>query len=532
MEKHNPTTLGPSMELGDIYYTLFRHKWKIILCSVAGLGVAGLFYRLQPPPYLSEAKLFIRYVVKEGRSTNPGRDSEVRISPDERGENIINSEVEVLTSLDLAEQVARKIGPEKILAKIGGGKDAFEAAARVRLSLIVEVPPKSSVIRVAFQHPDPEIVQPVLREYVDSYLKKHVEIHRAVGIVGDFLTQETDQLRARLAQTEEELRKATNKAGVISLEDSKRANAAQIDRIRQQVFDAQAALAERISVFQDMTKRAPVATATSESGPPAVVPPEQVNAYQKIATRLEGLRKREQDSLVQFTEENPRVKEIRVLLAEAEEQKKRLETEFPALAQLHVATSATPNQAAGGFDPVAESAQITALQAKIKVLNSQLDEIRAEAARVDQLEISILELRRRKELEEANYRYYSASLEQSRINEALGEGRVSNISQIETPTPATKNWKKTYQILAGITAGGISCGLVWAFMIELFLDTSVRRSLISSEPSGSRYFSPFPKSARPGVPAGAGRFLPRRSRCLIPRALRQRRWTAPLPHLR
>jgi len=86
--------------------------------------------------------------------------------------------------MDLAKQVAATIGPERILGKAG-----VENAANPLLpswsatALTVEVPPNSSVIRIAFQHPDPAVVQPVLAAIVDAYLKKHVEIHEALGIV-------------------------------------------------------------------------------------------------------------------------------------------------------------------------------------------------------------------------------------------------------------------------------------------------------------------------------------------------------------
>ncbi len=57
-------------ELGDIYYyTLFRHKWKIPACSLAGFGAAvRLFFKLTPSSFESEARLFIRYVVNENKS--------------------------------------------------------------------------------------------------------------------------------------------------------------------------------------------------------------------------------------------------------------------------------------------------------------------------------------------------------------------------------------------------------------------------------------------------------------------------------
>ena len=110
------------LALDDIYFVLFRHKWKIILLSIAGCSIAAAVHFLKPPLYQSEAELYIRYV-QEGRSISPtGVDARVK-SPDERGDTIINSEAEIIQSLDLAKRVVTNVGAERILAKAGGGKD-------------------------------------------------------------------------------------------------------------------------------------------------------------------------------------------------------------------------------------------------------------------------------------------------------------------------------------------------------------------------------------------------------------------------
>ena len=465
------------MTLADIYYVLFRHKWKILLCTAAGVVAALVVYEFFPPPFQSEAKLFIRYVTEGKTQAAPGDDMRTK-SPDQGGETIINSEVQILTSLDLARQAAESIGPEKILAKAGGGKDLNVAAASVRRNLVVDVPPHSSVIRVIFQHPDPTVVRPVLIAVIDAYLKKHAEIHEAIGIVGDFLTQETDQLRSRLVQTEDELRKARNKAGVVSLEDSQKAYTGQIARIREEIFDAEAELAERSSTFQGIVQRPPSTPepATSKpAGAEPLIPAAQVDAYRNVSARIDSLQKREQELLTQFTEESTRVKDVRAQLADANSLKQRLDEEYPAFAHANVSALAAARAVSESVDPAAEEARLTALQIRIKVLNAQLDAIRSEAANVDQMEASILDLRRKKDLEEANYKYYAASLEKARIDEALGAGRVSNISQIQTPSPPFIDREKTYMPIGMVAAGGLLLGLAWAFLIEMYLDRSVRR---------------------------------------------------------
>src|SRR5207248_6616712 len=130
-----------SISLNDVYYVLFRHKWMILAFSAAGILVAVLLYLTTATRYSSEARLLVRYVT-ETRSMAPAeRNPDVK-SPDSRGETIINSELEILTSLDLAKEVAEKVGPTNILDK-GAVGDPASAAASVIASprnLMVEVP--------------------------------------------------------------------------------------------------------------------------------------------------------------------------------------------------------------------------------------------------------------------------------------------------------------------------------------------------------------------------------------------------------
>jgi uncharacterized protein involved in exopolysaccharide biosynthesis/Mrp family chromosome partitioning ATPase len=480
---------APSMTLGDVYYTLFRHKWKIILCSATGLAAALALYKFQPPPYQSEAKLFIRYVTEGKALSAPGDDAKT-ISP-QRGDTIISSELQILTSLDLAKQVAATIGPERILGKAGVENAATIASIVISKGMTVEVPPSSTVIRVAFKHRDPTVVQPVLAALVEAYLKKHVEIHEAVGIVGDFLTQETDQLRASLAQTEDELRKARSKAGILSLDDSMKAYSEQIAKIRQEILNSEAELAERSATYQEIAKHPPLALESTTSQPE--LPSAKADEYGNVCARIDLLQKKEQELLTQFTAESGRVKEIRGLLANAESSKRKLEAEYPLLIRRGALLPTAAGSLAGAIDLSAEAARIAALQSKIKVLNSQLDGIRAEAAKVDQLAPAFSDLRRKKDLQESNYKYYSASLEQARIDEALGAGRVSNISEIQTPSPPSRDWSKSSKMLGMTGASGILAGLAWAFFIEMYLDRSVRRPVDFERMLGLHLFLAIPE---------------------------------------
>jgi uncharacterized protein involved in exopolysaccharide biosynthesis/Mrp family chromosome partitioning ATPase len=432
---------------------------------------AFAFFRLNPTPYQSEAKLFVRYVLSD-KVIGPSANDNSAKSPDQRGETIMNSELEILTSVDLVRQVTDAVGAERILAKVGGGKDVGQAMGVVRSNLSAMVPPSSSVIHIAFKHPDPEVVQLVLREVVDRYLKLHVETHTANGMLGDFLTQETDQLRSRLTQTEEELRRATNKAGVISVTDAKKAYADQMTSIRRDLYTAEAELAQRASALEEISHRLPAGRASATEDAP--IPPEILNEYRSVSNQWELLQKMEQELLTQFTPESPRVAEIHAQFTAADERRTKLQSKYPRLAQLGTGDHGASSEAANA---AALSTQISALKARITVLTKQMNETQAEAQKVEQAEGTIVELQRKKELEEANYRYYAATLEQARINETLGNGRVSNIIQIQKPSPPASERAKTNKVMALIVGGGLALGLAWAFLIELYFDRSLKRAI-------------------------------------------------------
>jgi polysaccharide biosynthesis transport protein len=481
-------------DLSEVYYTLFRHKWKILFCIVAGVAGALVMYLQYKPMFQSEAKLFVRYVITEAKTARTSTLDDTTIkSPDMRGETIMIAEQQILNSMDLARKVAEAMGPEKILPKAAPVKDINAATIAIRDGLRAEVPRGSSVLNITFRHRDPSLVQPILREIVDQYLKMHVEVHRAAGLVGDFLSQETDQLRSRLTQTEDELRKANKTAGVVSIDDAKLSLIRQMSSLRELLFNLQAEYAERTSVLQELAKSRATQAASAAGGstaeqssptPVMETPATKVDEYRIALGRIESLRRREQDLLVQFTAENPRVVEVKDQLVAAEAARDQLTRDFPTLLQAgrSIPTTAVPMPISerplptNALDITLESARIQALQSKIKALNAQMEMLRNDAAALDQMEGTITELRRRKDLEEANYRRYAASLEQSRIDGALGAGKISNISQIQSPSPASMDAAKPFKQVGGVAGAGIAAGLAWAFAIEMLFDRSVRRA--------------------------------------------------------
>src|SRR5438046_814719 len=307
--QENQTAPHPAgLALADVYYVLLRRKWLIASFAVLGVVAAIVVSWLMPRVYQSEAQLYIRYVLESRSPSQVGPDDRRIRQTEETGESLINNELAILSSLDLAQQVADVIGPEKFLGHGRGGSNRYDAAVVIQRNLQAEARKRSNVIRVAFQHSDPGVVQLVLNRVIEFYFKKHAEIH-AVGAFDEFLTQETDQLRSRLVQTEEQLRLAKAKAGVISIEETKQGYTVQINRIRQELLDAEAQLAERKAAadrLAELLHTRPLG-ATNET---VVASSEKIAEYRRLNALLDNLRTKEQDLLLLYTPSNSMVKGV------------------------------------------------------------------------------------------------------------------------------------------------------------------------------------------------------------------------------
>jgi uncharacterized protein involved in exopolysaccharide biosynthesis/Mrp family chromosome partitioning ATPase len=483
-EKRQESQAG-GMSVGDLYFVLFRHKWKILGLSLAGiLGAVVLLTVVKPPQYQSDALISIRYVV-QGKSLNlPGDESSAR-PLDEQRNSIINTEIAALNSLDLARQVVQAMTPERILPAAGGqngssSNRADRAAFLVRNGLTVEPIPDSSVIRLTFQYPDPALVRPILSEIIDAYLMAHAQMHQGLGVSNEFLTNEVARLRTQLVQTDDELRKLKNANGVVSADETQKAYANQISQIRLDIFSAQVELAEHQAMLGELGGSLGPDQSPTNGSSGGMAPADLVDRYKNACALIASLEPKEQNYLtVQgFTTENVLVKQVQQQIEQNQIVKKGLEERYPTLAALNVPlpgpTSTQPGEAP--IDLRTESERVAALKVKIQTLNSQFSQVWTEATNFDKVRTSISELEQKRDVVTTNLKYFENNLEEARIDSALGEDKAANISIIQAPSPPVKGWSKQFKKKVAVVAvGGILGGLALAFFIEFFWDQSVKR---------------------------------------------------------
>ena len=112
----------------------------------------------------------------------------------------------------------------------------------------------SGIIFVFYQNPDPELATLVLNELVNRYFEKHLEVHRSAGAF-DFVTQQADQVRARLNQTDDALKALKAKAGIASSADSAASLNAEVIKIEDAFHSEETDLAEQRARVKQLEHR-------------------------------------------------------------------------------------------------------------------------------------------------------------------------------------------------------------------------------------------------------------------------------------
>jgi len=400
------------IHLSDILFAVFKRKWTIILCALLGIIAAAAFYFLYPPVYESDAKLLVRYVLERSavdsiESTNAAA---AAASSNYYTDRVIGAEIEILTSWDLAVQVAQVIGPKRLLppatdllTKVGhaiglkqpsAAATESEAASSIILNLKVISNKGSNIIFVSYKNHDPQMATLVLQELLSRYFVKHLEVHRSAGAF-DFVSQQTDQVRTRLNQTEDALKSLRDKTGIVSLEEGSKALTAEAAKTQEELNSAEAGLAEGKALVN-----------------------------QNVESKSKKWKSSQSEK-----------------------------------------------------SPLAEKARVAGLEAKVETLKSRLRDIQKRMKQLSELSPQMEDLERKRELDEANYKYFAASLEKARIDEALDPSKMPNISAVQRPSPPVPETITRIKITLGLAGGGIALGIALALLRGVVLNRTVGRPL-------------------------------------------------------
>lgn len=482
MQKSQTNTAKGGFGVQDVLFVLFKHKWKILLLSMMGFGAAAAVYVTQTPIYQSESKLLVQYVLERGSvdpyasQTSPGANPV---------DSVINTEIEILTSVDLAQEVAGRIGVAKLLPESGGNAALSDAAGKILSGLIVGAGQSANVLHVVYGNNDPKLSKEVLQQLVDCYFEKHLEIHRS-RTAFDEVAKQTEQVRQQLKETEEQLNKARSDAGILSLADATDALASQRARSNEDLMEARAEFAEQqasIEAFEKVmnAREEPAGGAAPVDAKPAKgendpLPPQVVTEYRAIMEVLALLQKRDLELRLKFKSGNRLLTLNQEQIDTNDARRRALIAKHPDLVAVAEVVQQDPRNPR--WNLIDEKARLAAASAKIGIFETHLREIGEQFKQQLAIGEAIEKLDRRKQMEDAEYRTLEAKLKNAKVDLTLDPSRMPNIRVIDPPTEPIKTYdEKMKKVILGLAGGGLAIGLGLAFVIELLFDRRVKRPI-------------------------------------------------------
>jgi uncharacterized protein involved in exopolysaccharide biosynthesis len=449
--------------LRDFLTVLFKHKYTILIIFVAVVITVTVGSFLLPPTYEAKSSLLIKFGREYIYRSEVGeRVSDSRPSIPLNQEEVINSEIQILTSRDLIEKVITTLEVENIYPDLVENPSKMmtplqAAVLQFEEELSVEGIKKSNVIEISFQHKDPRIAAQAVNLLVDFLKEKHLQVYSDPK--SSFLEQQLSAYEQRLKESQNQLEVFKQKYRVFSLEEQRTLLLKQrtdLDTVfktaQNQVRELQNKLSSVKNQMETVSKDVPLYTET-----------ERYKIVDDGKAQLLSLQLKEQELLHKYNEDTPLVinvrKEIKIVRNFIKEQEEDLKGK--------VRTGQNIVYQDLEREMMKTQAELSSQEAKRAALQGQIAQLDREIQSLDLRENELQNLKRELAANERNYKTYLEKVEEALISDDLNRLKMTNISVIQAATAPAKpiKPKKGLNILLGIILGALS-GLGLAFFSE------------------------------------------------------------------
>lgn len=428
--------------LRDLVAPIFRHKRAGMLVALAVFAMTAGVVLTRPKQYEAEMKILVkRERVEPVVSADPDVRSPARMDVTE---DQLNSEVELLKSRELLEQVAVAAGLHIDAPGSGVSRNTLaRAVQRLQSNLKISPIRRTTFIRVTYRAFDPAIAARVLTELARLYPEKHVALHRPPRAY-EFFTAQAEQFRAELDDAERRLKEFGRQQHVVSA-DVERQNTLQ------RLADFEAALEQAHGSIADATRRITELESEAASTPARqttqIRTSENRELIGQLKPRILDLEVKHADMLRKFAPSYPPALEVEHELNQARDALARAE-EAPFTEET---TDQNPTHQWLQSELARVKTERAAVLARAEALTNSVGIYRERARQLDEQAAIQQNLTRTMKAAEENYLLYRRKQEEARISDALDRTRIVNVAVAEAPTvPSTPaNIAPTWLLMLG-----------------------------------------------------------------------------------
>ncbi len=469
-----PVGIGlDDLSMRDMVAPFFRRKGVFFaVFAIIAIAGAGLSFLLGPSYTSRMAILVNRERVDPLVST--GATTQLITSDNPVTQEEINSEVELLRSRDVLEQVVLANGLEKphgfsMVDFLMPGQTREDhiarAVKRLAKALKIDAIKTSNVIQVTYSSPDPQLSYKVLKSLGDNYMTKHVSVHRPSGSF-EFFAGETDEYHNELQRAEDKMRAFVQQNAIADPDEQKTNLAAQIASTIGLLHTAEqtaAADQERIRDDEQQMRATPRRSTTLQAA-----------AYNDkliddLNTALLAAETKRTQLALKYDDKYPLVQEADQEIADD----KRAVAQAEAKRYVSETTDRDPTYELLREDVARSEADLSAQHAAVTATQNSVKKMQAEMVKLDGLSLSMQDLQREAKAAESNYLLYLAKREQERTSNALDITRISNVAIAvppAIPVLPTLSWPMVALI---IFAAAVLLGIGAAYFVD-YLDPTFK----------------------------------------------------------
>ncbi|MCA9194402.1 MAG: hypothetical protein KDB03_21680 [Planctomycetales bacterium] len=462
----------------DIVSAIFKYRWRAMFTAALVLAVSVAAILLFPKKYESEAKMFVRL----GRSSASLDTATIgqTISIQESRETEMNSIIDMLESRALAECIVNEIGQARILKKYAWAelqleatldkvaewipvkevdsdqdekpqltseeidelKEFEKAVKEVQGNLKIDSPKKSTTISLAFRGRTPDLAQDVVTSAIKNYQHMHIAAYQSQDSLNFFDEQFAEQERL-VSESENAMRETKNLNEIVTMEGQQQQLQSEITDVKKLQLQTKAELHAALARLNELENNLDILPRDLVSSRTMGI---AENATDAMRDRLYALEIEEKDLAAKFLPSDPRLVRVRTQLESA----RSIMNQQPKDREQNV-VAVNPVWQQIQNELLIAKAGVAALEAKISALDELESGLLQRLAKANDLEIQSDELKRRIEIARENHRSYARKLEESRINTALDQQALSNVSVVGSPTLQLKHVSPKQGLLGALS---------------------------------------------------------------------------------
>jgi len=448
--------ISPTMR--DLLAVLFRQR-RLALFSFMATFLAVLGYGMLAPSYQAHMNVLVR----RGRVdplVTPAPTPSPMFQRDEITDEELNSQVELLRDDEILRTVVQATAPagspwyERYL---GGSEEVRLARSVRRMARRLMVVPirKTNIIQVDYSSSDPAQAAAVLHSLAHAYLERQQRVRRPSGEY-EFFDQQVTQSRRGLLDAEFRLMDFSSDQGVVSAAQER-------DMALQKLSDAEAndrqtqvtivETRRRIRDLESKLKSLPERTLT------VIRNSDNPQLTEKMKSKLLELQLKRTELLTKFQPSYRLVQQIDQQIAE---------TRASILGEEHSplrdeTTNQEPNHEWAKSELIKAQVELGTLEAHGQAVRIQVTGYREVAQRLGGNALRQGELLAELKVAEEKYLLYVNKREEARIENALDQGGILNVTIAEEPRvpalPARAGW--VFGLIGVMLGSTLSTGLAF-----------------------------------------------------------------------